>query len=136
MEKTRLGISVGLLGAALYFIGLFSLIPLVILAGYVLLFENDKWLKKCAVKSVTVYVAFGLILALSGLVGNTLDFLNVIIGWLPGDLHLGFWNDIDSLISNAINVLRDLALLLLGFSALSQGSVKIGTIDNIVDRNM
>ena len=39
--KTKLGISLGLLGAALYFMGLMGITPLVLLAGYVLLFEEN-----------------------------------------------------------------------------------------------
>lgn len=33
-------------GAALYFMGFLSIIPLLIMAGYVLLFEENEWLKK------------------------------------------------------------------------------------------
>ena len=57
MQKTKLGISVGLLGAAIYFTSLFSgyLVP-VILTGYVLLFEENDWLRKNAVKAVALSV--------------------------------------------------------------------------------
>ena len=53
MQKAKLGISVGLLGAAIYFTSLFSgyLVP-VILTGYVLLFEENDWLRKNAVKAM------------------------------------------------------------------------------------
>ncbi len=46
MQKTKLGVSVALMGAALYFLGLFSgYVALIILAGYVLLMEENVWLK-------------------------------------------------------------------------------------------
>ena len=42
MQKTKLGISVGMLGAVLYFMGIFSGYLLVaILAAYVLLYEEN-----------------------------------------------------------------------------------------------
>lgn len=42
MQKTRLGISVGMLGAAIYLTGLFSgYLVAVLLTGYVLLFEEN-----------------------------------------------------------------------------------------------
>ncbi len=45
MQKTKLGVSVALMGAALYFLGLFSgYVALIILAGYVLLMEENVWL--------------------------------------------------------------------------------------------
>ena len=55
MQKTKLGISVGLLGAAIYFTGLFSgYLVAVLLAGYVLMFEENEWLRKNAVKAVAL----------------------------------------------------------------------------------
>ena len=50
MQKTRLGISVGMLGAAIYLTGLFSgYVVAVLMAGYVLLFEENSWLRRSAV---------------------------------------------------------------------------------------
>ena len=44
MQKTKLGISVGLLGAAIYFMGLFGgYLVAVLLAGYILMFEENEW---------------------------------------------------------------------------------------------
>ncbi len=58
VQKTKLGISVGLLGAAIYFMGLFSgYMVAVLLAGYVLLFEENEWLKKSAVKAIAVVLS-------------------------------------------------------------------------------
>lgn len=58
MQKTKLGLSVGLVGAALYFLGLFSFIPAFLLAAYVLLMEENQWLKRAAVKMVAVLIGF------------------------------------------------------------------------------
>lgn len=47
MKKTKLGISVGLLGAMLFFSCYFGGYTIaIIIAGYVLLFEENAWLKK------------------------------------------------------------------------------------------
>lgn len=45
MEKSKLGISIGLLGALVYFMGLLNTTALIIIAGYILLFEQNGWLK-------------------------------------------------------------------------------------------
>ena len=53
MQKAKLGISVGLLGAAIYLTALSgSLLGLLVLAGYVLLVEDNQWLRLSAVKAV------------------------------------------------------------------------------------
>ncbi len=44
MQKARLGVSVGLLGSAMYLISLFSgFLPAVVLGGYVFLCEQNVW---------------------------------------------------------------------------------------------
>lgn len=54
--KTKLGISVGLLGTMVYFAALFGgYTPVILLAGYVLLFEENEWLKKAAIKAVALF---------------------------------------------------------------------------------
>ena len=53
MQKTRLGISVGMLGAAVYLTGLFSgYLVAILMAGYVLLCEENGWLKRSVIKAV------------------------------------------------------------------------------------
>ena len=54
MEKTKLGISVALTAALLYFLGLISPIALVVAAGYVLIAEKDQWLRKSAVQALAI----------------------------------------------------------------------------------
>ena len=62
MQRTKIGISAGLLGAEIYFTGLFSgyLIP-IILTFYVLWFEENGWLRRTAVKAVSVMILFSMI---------------------------------------------------------------------------
>ena len=77
---TRLGISVELLGAAIYFMGLFSgYMVAVLLTGYVLLFEENEWLKKGAVKAVALMTFFSLLTAVINLIPNMISFINSIV---------------------------------------------------------
>ena len=77
MKKTKLGISVGLLGAAIYFMGLFSgYLVVVLLAGYVLLCEDNEWLKKSAVKAVSVMALFSFLITVVNLVPNAISVID------------------------------------------------------------
>lgn len=59
MQKTKLGISAGLLGAVLYFMGIFSgYLLVVLLAAYVLVYEENGWLKQSAVRAVAILLVF------------------------------------------------------------------------------
>ena len=77
MEKTKLGISVGLMAAGIYLITLFGgLVPAVLLAGYVLLFEDSEWLKKNAVKAVLTYVMFSVASLVLNLIPNAINIID------------------------------------------------------------
>ena len=85
MQKTKLGISVGLLGAAVYFTALFGgYLPLIVLAGYILLFEENPWLKKSAVKSAVIVFSFALLSALIGFIPNAIDLINDVFNVFKG----------------------------------------------------
>jgi len=136
MEKTKLGISVGLLGAALYFTGLINFFVLIILAGYVLIFEKNEWLRKSAVKAVMVVIAFSLVSVLIGISNSILDILNIPLSWIRIPFRLSWPLNIDSIVLKALDIIEKVLLLLLGFKAFSQGSLNLGPIDNIIDKNV
>ena len=55
MEKTKLGISVSLMAAAVYLLGLLSGYTVtILLVGYILLKEEDMWLKKQSVGALAL----------------------------------------------------------------------------------
>lgn len=136
MEKTKLGISVGLLGAALCFTGLFNYLGLIILAGYVLIFEKNEWLRKSAVKVVTIVIAFTIISTLIGISNSILDILNVPLSWVKIPFRLSWPLKIDSIVLSVLGILEKLVLLLLGFKAFTQGTISLGPIDKIIDKNI
>lgn len=93
MKKTKLGISVGLLGASIYFMSMISTLGLIIMAGYVLLFEENPWLKKSAVKAVFITVAFSLISVLISMGNNLFGILNTMISWNPVNIRSSIRSD-------------------------------------------
>ena len=136
MEKTKLGISVELFGAALYFTGLISIVPLVLMVGYVLIVENNEWLKKTAVKAVGVVIFFAILSSCVGLASNSSSFISDIVSLLKGSINLSWLNRIVSMCRTAISFIQALILLLLGFSALKQGDIKLGSVDKVIEKGM
>jgi hypothetical protein len=136
MEKSTLGISISLLGAGLYFISLISIIPLVIMAGYVLLFEQNEWLRTAAVKAVAIVVFFSVLTTLIGLLSNSSSLLNDLVVLFTGSIDLSIVNRILSIFRAALSILQNILLLMLGFSALKQGNVSFGTLENTIKKHM
>lgn len=141
MKKTKLGITVGLLGAAIYFMSMISTLGLVVMAGYVLLFEENPWLRKSAVKAVILTVLFSL-LSLAVTMGNNIfGIFNAMLDWIDGPFNFIRFQfkypfGLETILRNTLNILENLLYFLLGLKAFNQGSIKIGFIDNLINKHM
>lgn len=136
MQKTKLGISVGLLGAIMCFSTFFGsyLISLVLL-GYILLFESNEWLKKNSVKTVIILISFSVVGALIGLIPDAISLINSIFSIVNGHFYIPFVSDIVSVCTYALSILKTLVFLLLGFKAFNQGTISIGFVDRMLDKH-
>ena len=137
MQKTRLGISVGLLGAAIYFMGLFSgYLLAVLLAGYVLLFEENSWLRKNAVKAMSVMAVFSLLITVLNLVPNAIGFINDVVSIFGGSFSVAFLSNLISAAVAALNIIEKLLIIGLGVKALTQGTIAVPVVDNLINKYM
>lgn len=137
MQKTKLGISVGLLGAAIYFTGLFSgYLVAVLLTGYVLLFEENGWLKKNAVKAVALMAFFSLLTVGINLIPNVLGVISNLLGIFDVHFSYGVVNSIISVVIGIINLIERVLFILLGFKALNQGTIAVPVVDKLVGKYM
>lgn len=137
MQKTKLGVSVGVLGAAMYFLGFFSgMTAAVILGGYILLMEENAWLKKTAIKAVAVWVLFAFFGAVLGLLPDAIGFINSILNIFGGNFYISIVSNIIFMLKDGLDLVRTLLFLLLGLKALNQGTVKVPVIDKLVDKCM
>lgn len=137
MQKTKIGISVGLFGAAIYFMGLFGgYLVTVLLAGYVLLFEENEWLRKSAVKAVSVMVVFSLMTAVVNLIPNTISFIDYIVSMFGGEFYISFISNLVNAVVSALSIIEKLLLIGLGVKALNQGTINVPVVDNLINKYM
>ena len=135
MQKTKLGISAALLGVVVCFSGLFSGYLLVfLLTAYILLMEENVWLKKTAVKTVAVLMVFSLLSAVLGLIPDLISVISSIFNIFNGSFSIRILSSIISAARSILGFLETLLLLGLGFKALNQGTIKIPMIDKLVDK--
>lgn len=137
MQKTRLGISVELLGASICLTALFGgLTPTILLAGYVLLMEKDEWLRRCAVKALAVLLMIAFSITVIGLIPDLLSWISSIVRVFKGNFDYSFISSIISVINGALNIIKTCLLLLLGVKALNRETVNISIIDGIMAKYM
>jgi hypothetical protein len=140
--KSKLGISVGLIAALTYLIALFGgYIPLLLVVGYILICEQQRWLKVSAVKALVVVIGFSLISAIIGFIPNLLSLVNTFVnndGLKIVELYYEFTsiiNKIISFITTLLTIAEKVLLLLLGFFAVGQKSFNLGFIDKFITKH-
>ena len=141
MQKTKLGISVGLLGAITYLCCLVGgYTPVIILVGYIALFEENIWLKKTAIKAFALMLAFSLISIVFNLIPGAVNLINELLGIFDeGFAHEDFYRtvmNIVSFVNQALAILEKVVFVLLGAKALTQGTITIPVIDTFIKKYM
>jgi hypothetical protein len=137
MQKTRLGISVGLLGAAIYLTGLFSgYLVAVLLTGYVLLFEENEWLKRSAVKAVSLMAFFSFITVLVNLIPNVINCISYVASMFGSAFYARFISNLVSAVTSAIDIIEKILFIGLGIKALNQGTIAVPVVDKLISKYM
>lgn len=132
--KTRLGVSVGVLASATFFLGLFGgYTVLALLVGYILLFEQDSWLKKTAVKAVAILLIFSAAYYIADLIPSLLNMVSNLFSifkssFYPSQIHSFF-----SFVKSIITLLKEIVMIMLGFLALKQKTINMKSVDKLMD---
>ncbi len=137
MQKTKLGISVGVFGAFLFFSGLFSgYLLTTLMTAYVLVYEENVWLKKTAVKAVALMVGFSVLYSVVGLLPQAIDIVNYVVNLFGGYFAIGIIDKIRSLLVTVVTFAETIMFIVLGIKAFSQGTVRVPVIDGFVNKTI
>lgn len=135
MEKTKLGISVGLMAALVYLMGLISGYTVtILLIGYIFLKEENAWLKKQSVSALVLMLAFSLVSVVIGVIPDVFGVFNSLIGIFGGYLHMGFMDNLLNIVHNVLGVIKTFVFILLALSAGGKGKFNIPALDKFVDK--
>lgn len=137
MEKTKLGISVSLLGALVFLSGYFGIAALVLVGGYVLLKEESEKLKNCAKYSLVLFLTFlaaSILLELATGAFNVLNFN----GWMYSvdvfDVIADILLAILSSLSSILYIVKIVVFGIFTVGTLMGKEMKIAFIDKFVDK--
>lgn len=136
MPKTNLGVTVGLMAAAIYLLAIAGgYIPLLLIGGYVVLVEKDAWLKRVVIKALALMLLFSVMLTVIGLIPDVLSWISGLASVFDGVFTYGKASAVVGVISGLIDIVRTVLFLVLGLNALKMKDVSIGWIDNMINRN-
>ena len=137
MEKTKLGISVELLGVIVFAAALFGgYFPLLLAAGYILLREENEWLRKSAVQAVTTSIVFSFLIYTVGLIPDALDWFGSLINIFGTSFYFSVVNGIINAVTSALSIIREVLFLLMILKAFKQESIQVPVVDKIIEKYM
>ncbi len=135
--KTKLGISVELTAAIAFLVaGLGGFIPTIIVAAYILLAEEDKWLRFIAVKATVLLIVFSLIYKVAGyfqsMIWRFTDY-STVFGY--GTFIYKLFGGIGA-ITLCVLIVKLVTFLLLAVKALKQETIEIPVIDQLIKEHI
>lgn len=134
MEKSKLGISVCLLSALTFLTGYLGITVMVLVGGYILIREDNMTLKKSAVNTIVLYLAFVALSLCIGVLTNFIDVLN-FRGWMYGGDAYSIITSILSTLSSIVNLAEKVIFGLLAVFALLGKEVKLPVINKFVEKH-
>lgn len=141
--KTKLGLSVELT-SALFLLFLLSTVfagsslfmyAAIVLGAYVLIKEEDLFLKGTVIKGVLLVLFVTFINLCLGYVDNLLEFINFFMGIAETDyIQDGF--GIVKWLQLILRIAEKIILMLLAVFALKKKTIKLPVIDNIINKHL
>lgn len=134
--KSKLGISVGLFGAGIYLGNLVGgILVSILLLGYVLLFEENEWLKVCVIKATVLSMLFTFVTMVVELIPRTIGTVDNLMRIFDGDFTVQFLSNVSLFLNYGIGLLEMVVFLLLAFKALNQRTMNIPVVDGMIKKH-
>ncbi|MBQ8575706.1 MAG: hypothetical protein IJ447_06665 [Clostridia bacterium] len=135
MKKSKLGLNVCLLGAIAYWVTLFGgYIAALILTGYILLFEDNRWLKKIVLNSLVLSLFISIILSLISVLPSFVNLINSFFGIFEGHFYANGFTSFTNLLTCIVNIAETLAFIILGFTSLKEKDITVPFVSKFVDK--
>lgn len=133
MEKTKLGISVALMSALMVLGGwIGGYVVAVVMAGYILLAEEDKYLKSVAVKTLILMVAFSLASVAINFIPNVINVIESLVSIFTIYFNINIIHRIFNFFDSALYVLKVVAFAMFALSAYKKKEIKFPIVDKFL----
>lgn len=139
--KTKLGIGIGFAACIMYLAGFFGgyTVP-VLIAGYVLVCEENDFLRKSALKALGVLLLFSCLSALINFIPDifgVIDDIMRIFGSSDTFSYMSVPNKINQIlgfIKDILGICEKCLMLFLAYKAVRVQTVKVPVVDGLIDK--
>lgn len=134
MEKTKLGLPVSLMAAIMCLGAWFGgYVIAIVMAGYILMVEEDKFLKSVAVKAIVLMLAFSVASVLINFIPSLVSLLESFISIFTVYFNINIIHRIFDFFSSVLSVAKTVVFLLFALASYNKKSVKIPLVDDLFE---
>lgn len=135
MEKTKLNLSVAMVAAAAWLLGLYGGYVITgILIGYVLLCEDSQVLKKACLRVLILMLTFSVAFTVINLLPNLLELLYSFLRIFKVNIYLNFIHEIFNLLYSVVSLIKTVVFILMGIAAALNKNFKVPVLDSLIDK--
>lgn len=135
MNKTKLGITTGMLAAILFLLGLTNFIVMALVAGYILIVESDEKLRKNAMKAILFVLGIIVIETFISVINSGFGAINSLGRMFSDEAGaLRFPLNLDTFILQILSIIKQAGLLVFAYKARKGDEVNVPVIDNLVEK--
>ena len=130
---TKLGIKTNIVAMLVCIVGFVSgYVGVLLIAGYILLMEGDRMLRKTAIKTLTIMCISSLLVGVIGLIPDTVSWIASVLQLFDGSMNVGILLSICDVLSGVVWLAEAFLLLFMAFKAYKGSEFSIKQLDTIV----
>lgn len=130
---TKLGIKTNIMAMLVCIVGFVSgYVGALLIAGYILLMEGDRMLRKTAIKALTIMCVSSLLVGVIELIPGTVSWIASVLQLFDGSMNVGILLSICDVLSGAVRLAEAFILLIMAFKAYKGSEFSVKQLDNIV----
>ncbi len=134
MEKTKLGLPVALMAVLMVLGGwLGGYVVAIVMAGYILLAEEDKFLKSVAVKTIVLMLAFSIASIAINFIPNVIAVIESFISIFTIYFNIDIIHRIFNFFDSVLYVLKVVVFVLFALASYNKKAVKLPFVDNLFE---
>lgn len=135
MQKSKLGLPAGIVAAMMYMTGLFGgYFPALLLAGYILLREDENFIRRAAVKTLVVMFLCSVLNVLIYLIPDIVGIFQSLLATFQVHFAISFLDNISRTFSQTVNLIQTLFLLVLAVLAFFGKSIDLKPLSKWADK--
>jgi uncharacterized membrane protein len=135
MQKSRLGLPAAVVAVLMYLSGLFGgFIPALLVGGYILLCEEENFIRRAAVKTLLVLFVCALVNFLIYLIPDVVGIVQSLLAIFKVHFSTAFLDNASSALSGVMDLIKTIFLIVLAVMACFGKSIDLKPVNKLSDK--